>query len=124
MALCALVLLDIINQDFETTIHASMVKIETEAPNLQRFSSAFMLAGVDAGGERIENLIVTGEQRTLVDIFVALINRRIQRRCRNHEAFVHGCDPVVDVDLQIAGWFTVRDQALGLRDERSVYCKP
>jgi len=67
VSLRRLVLLHIIHQHLEAAVDASVVQIETKAADFERLPSTFVLAGVDAGGQRVEYLVVTGEQRVLVD---------------------------------------------------------
>src|SRR2546428_10714601 len=71
VSLRRLVLLHIIHQHLEAAVDASVVQIETKAADFERLPSTFVLAGVDAGGQRVEYLVVTGEQRVLVDGIVA-----------------------------------------------------
>jgi hypothetical protein len=47
----SLILLHIVNQRLEATIHAAMVKIEAKPPDLKRFTIALVLSGVDARAE-------------------------------------------------------------------------
>src|SRR5437016_3249743 len=58
MALGALILLDIVHQDLETAIHASVVEVEAKAPDLQRLATAFMLPRANAGAQLLKHLIV------------------------------------------------------------------
>src|SRR3989442_12046203 len=62
------------HQDLEAGVDASVVQIETKAADVERLPSTFVLAGVDAGGQRVEYLVVTGEQRVLVDGIVAAVD--------------------------------------------------
>jgi hypothetical protein len=55
MPLGALVLLHIVpHQHLESTVDSAVIKIKTEAADLQGFSSALVLPGVDAGIEHVE----------------------------------------------------------------------
>src|SRR3989442_5465241 len=74
VSLRRLVLLHIIHQHLEAAVDASVVQIETKAADFERLPSTFVLAGVDAGGQRVEYLVVTGEQRVLVDGIVAAVD--------------------------------------------------
>ena len=51
MALRSLVLLNIIDKHLKAAIHASMIQVEPEAPDLERFSAAFMLPRIDSSIE-------------------------------------------------------------------------
>ena len=48
MPLGALVLLDIIHQDFQAAVDSAVIEVETETPDLKRFPAAFVLTGIDA----------------------------------------------------------------------------
>jgi len=49
VTLRSLVLLNVVHQYFQAAIHAAMIRVESEAPDLERLPTAFVLAGVDAG---------------------------------------------------------------------------
>src|SRR5437879_1956024 len=61
MALRSLILLNVVHQDLETAVHASVIQIEAEPADLERFAAAFLLPGVDAGIEHMKELIVARE---------------------------------------------------------------
>ena len=46
VTLGALVLLDVVEHDFETAVDAAMIEIETKATEFERFAAAFVLAGM------------------------------------------------------------------------------
>ena len=83
MALRALVLLDVIEHDFKTTVDAAMIEIETEAADLERFAAPFVLARVDSGIELLEDLVVACKQRAVEDFGVTKIDCRFDANCRN-----------------------------------------
>jgi hypothetical protein len=86
----SLILLDIVHQNFQSTTYAAVIEIEAETPDLERLSAAFMLARVDARVENMENLVVAGKQRFVKDLAVPAIERRLDRRRRDHDALVTG----------------------------------
>jgi hypothetical protein len=59
MALCRLVLLNVIDENLQTTIDASVIQVEAESSNLERLSSTFMLSGTDSRIESLQELIVS-----------------------------------------------------------------
>jgi hypothetical protein len=86
--LCSLVLLDIINKNLESAVHASMVEVKSETPNLQRFPSALVLAGINARVQLLKDLIIPREKRPVKNFAVTEINRRFQCSCGNHQALL------------------------------------
>ena len=67
MALCGLILLNVVDQHLQPAADAAVVQVESEAPDLNRLAAAFVLANVDAGIELMEDLIVSREERLLED---------------------------------------------------------
>src|SRR5262249_36500053 len=76
VSLRTLVLLYVIDQDFQASVHSAVIQVEPKTPDLQRFSPTFMLAGVDAGGQRVENLVITIEECVAINRLVPLVNHR------------------------------------------------
>ncbi|MFN7920009.1 MAG: hypothetical protein U0Q16_07930 [Bryobacteraceae bacterium] len=74
VALGRLVLLDVVDEDFEAAVDAAMVEVEAEAADFDGFSTAFVLSGVDAGVELMEDLVVAGEEGLLEDFGVAAVD--------------------------------------------------
>src|SRR5262249_905392 len=74
VALRALILLYMIQQHLKAAVDAAVVKIKAETANLQRLAAAFMLPGVDAGIQLLQNLIVPREERPVEHFGVAKIN--------------------------------------------------
>jgi hypothetical protein len=68
MPLGRLILRHIFHQDFEPAIYAAVVQIESETADLDRFSTALMLAGIDACIERLEHLVIARKQRLAEDV--------------------------------------------------------
>jgi hypothetical protein len=62
-----------------------VIKIKTEAADLQEFSSALMLPGVDAGIEHVENLVVAGENGARENLRIAAVNARFHGLGRDHD---------------------------------------
>ncbi len=58
VALGGLVLLYVVDQDFEATAYAAVIEIEAEAADFDRLAAAFVLTGVDASVELMEDLVV------------------------------------------------------------------
>src|SRR5262245_20204476 len=54
MTLRSLVLLHIVDEDFQTAVNASVVQVETKPSDLERLAATFMLAGIDPGIERFQ----------------------------------------------------------------------
>src|SRR5262249_54070610 len=88
VSLRALVLLDIVDQHFETAIHTAMVQVESEAPDLERFAAAFMLAGIDTCIELLQYLIVAREERSIKDLRVTQVHLRLKGVCHDHHALM------------------------------------
>ena len=88
MPLRSLILLDIVHQHFQPAADAAVIEIESEPPYLDRLPAAFMLARVDARVEHMENLVVAREQRLIENLAVAPVERRLDRRRRDHDALV------------------------------------
>ena len=74
MPLCTLVLLHVINQNFQPATYPTMIEVETKPPNLKGLATSFMLAGVDAGVQTLKQLIVAQKERVLVHRVVASID--------------------------------------------------
>ena len=85
VALRALVLLDIVHQDFQSAVDAAVVQVESEAANLERFAAAFVLTGVDAGVELLQHLIVARKQSPVEDLGVPHIDRGFERFRRDDQ---------------------------------------
>src|SRR3989442_6797209 len=79
VSLRRLVLLHIIHQHLEAAVDASVVQIETKAADFERLPSTFVLARVDAAGQRVEYLGVTGGHRLLVDSIGAAVRCVVSR---------------------------------------------
>ena len=109
MALCSLILLDVIDQNFEAAVDAAVVEVETEAADFERFSAPFMLAGIDAGVQLLEDLIVTGEQSVVKNARVAEIDARLKNMCRYYESLFAGFERR---ELQIEGYGIVQFNGL------------
>ena len=92
MSLGGLVLLNIVHQDLETSVHATMVKIEPEASDLYGFSTSFVLAGIDSGVQLVKHLVVTREEGLLKDLCITPINGRLYRRRSYYYACVDWWD--------------------------------
>jgi len=92
MPLSALVLLRIVDENFQATVYTTVVKIEAEAPDLQRFSTALVLTGIDACCKCVENLIVARKQCVAVNGVVPLIDCGIKGTRRNQQALMHHRD--------------------------------
>src|SRR6185503_2132071 len=76
------------HQDLEAAIHAAVIEIEPEAPDFERFATAFVLARVDAGVELPEHLVVAGEERTVEDFGIAQIDFRFKASRCDDDALV------------------------------------
>ena len=61
MSLGGLVLLDIINENFQATVDAAVIKVVTKAANLERLTATLMLTCVDACIQSFNQLIVAFE---------------------------------------------------------------
>ena len=59
-----------------------------------------MLAGIDSSRERIEDLIIPGKQRPLVDVVIPLFDGRI-RLGVNYQVFMHRGDCITYSKLQV-----------------------
>src|ERR1041385_4806466 len=92
MPLGRLILRHIFHQDFEAAIHAAVVQIESETADLDRFSAALMLAGIDACIERLEHLVIARKQRLAEDLCIAPVKRRLNGSRSNGYASVNGRD--------------------------------
>src|SRR5215467_10381087 len=68
MTLRPLVLLNIVNQHFETTVHSSVVEVEAEPTHFQRLPSPLMLPGIDTRIEHLEYLVVACEKCSIEDL--------------------------------------------------------
>ena len=89
MSLSRLVLSDVIHQNLEAAIHATVVEVETEAPDLERFAATLVLSGIDAGAKHVQNLVVTSEQRAAEYFAVVSVYRRLDGRRRDRNTGVH-----------------------------------
>jgi hypothetical protein len=74
VALRPLILLHIVDKNFEATIDAAVVEVESEAADFERLASPFVLSDVDTSVELLKNLIVTSEERAAEDFAIAKIN--------------------------------------------------
>lgn len=74
VALRTLILLDSVEENFETSVDSAVVEIEAEAANFEGFTAAFVLAGVDARVEEIEDLVVAGEEGLVEGLGVAEVD--------------------------------------------------
>jgi hypothetical protein len=83
-----MVLRHVVDQHAQPTVDAAMVEIETEAADLERLAAAFVLPGVDARVQQMEDLVVAREKRLTENLGVAEINRRGQRCRRDDDALV------------------------------------
>jgi hypothetical protein len=63
-----------------------MIEIETETPNLQGFSAAFVLSRIDSGAEHVKDLVIAGKERALEDFGVASVDGRLNRGGCDHDA--------------------------------------
>src|SRR4051812_3133642 len=88
MPLSALVLLNIIHKHLQTAVDSAVIQVESVTPNLNGFSAAFMLAGVDSAIENVKNLIVSGEQRSLEDLGIATVDFDLEWRSGYNDAGV------------------------------------
>jgi hypothetical protein len=50
--------LNIIQEYFQTAVYPTVIQIESEAPDFQRLPTAFVPAGIDAGDQLLQNVIV------------------------------------------------------------------
>lgn len=120
VSLRRLVLLHIIHQHLEAAVDASVVQIETKAADFERLPSTFVLAGVDAGGQRVEYLVVTGEQRVLVDGIVAAVDG-IEGRGGDYDAVVHQGDGVMDMQFNLLSWVSSFEHTFLVSDVLATY---
>ena len=67
VSLGRLVLLYVVHQNFESAVHAAVIEVESEAPDLHRLAASFMLSGVDSGIEDVKDLVVAREASTAED---------------------------------------------------------
>ena len=74
VALRALILLDVVHQHLQAAVHAAVIQVEAEAPDFERLAAALVLAGVDAGVQLLQHLVVAGEQRAVEDFGVAEVD--------------------------------------------------
>lgn len=86
VALRSLVLLNIIDQHLQTAVYPAVIEIKAKSPNFQRLSAPFMLPGIYAGVQLLEDLIVSGEQGSVEDLAVSEINRGFERLRRYDDA--------------------------------------
>jgi hypothetical protein len=54
MALRSLVLLNAVNEYLKAAVDAAVIEIKTKPADFERLANPFMLAGVDAGVERLQ----------------------------------------------------------------------
>src|SRR5262245_17057041 len=59
VTLCGLVLLNVIDQDFQTAVYSTVIEVEAKPPDLERLPSSFVLSRVDPGIQRFQQLIIT-----------------------------------------------------------------
>ena len=86
MPLRSLVLLHVVHQDFQAAVLSAVIEVETEAAKLERFAAAFVLAGVDAGVELLEHLVVAREQGAIEHLGIAQIQGRLGGLGGDHDA--------------------------------------
>jgi hypothetical protein len=101
MPLSGLVLLDVIDQDFQTSVHATVVQVESKASNLQRLAPALVLASTDSRSQSVEDLIVPAEESLGVHGIVSAINCWIESARCDHHAFVCRRDAIVNESLDL-----------------------
>ena len=65
MPLRTLILLHVIEQNFQAAVYAAVVEIEPIASNLDRLASALVLPGIDPTVEHVEHLVVPAEERLI-----------------------------------------------------------
>lgn len=75
MPLRGLVLLNVVHQHLQAAVYPAVVQVKAKAADFDRFATALVLTGVDAGVELVEDLVVTGKQRLLEDFSVAVVDR-------------------------------------------------
>ena len=101
MSLRRLILLNVVDQNFEAAVYAAMVEIEPETTDFERFSAAFVLPGVDAGIERENQLIVAPEQIVFIDRVAAPFDFRRERFGLDRDVFADRRNDVFDFDLNV-----------------------
>jgi hypothetical protein len=65
VALSGLILLNIIDHDFQPAVDSAMIEIESETANLERLATALVLPGIYPGRQRVKDLVVAGEECSL-----------------------------------------------------------
>jgi hypothetical protein len=90
VSLRCLILSHAVNEDFEAAGDAAVVEVKAEAAYLQRLAAALVLPGVDAGVERLEELIVARKETVFVERVVAAVNARFERRILDDNTFMDG----------------------------------
>ncbi len=91
VALGALILLDPIEQNLKPSVDATVVHIETEAPNFKGFSATFVLTRIDSRIELLEYLIVARKQSAVEYLFIPAINAWFDRGGSDHDTLAHPC---------------------------------
>ena len=61
VTLSALVLLHIVYQDLQPSVYAAVIQVVTKTPNFERLAAAFVLADINPGVERLNQLVVSSE---------------------------------------------------------------
>ena len=74
VALSGLILLNVIDHDFQTAADSAMIEIESETANLERLATALVLPGIYPRRQRVKDLVVAGEECALVNSVIALVN--------------------------------------------------
>jgi hypothetical protein len=69
-------LLNIVHQYLQTAIHAAVIDIKAETADFERFAATLVLAGLDAGIELMQDLVIASEQRSIEHLRVSEIERR------------------------------------------------
>jgi len=91
VALRALVLLHVVNQNFESAVDAAVVEVEPEAADLQGLPAALVLAGVDPRIELLECLVVPREEGAVENCSVAPVDLGFERFGCDDDALMLRC---------------------------------
>ena len=86
MPLRSLILLNVVHHHLQPAVHPAMIQVETKPPDFQRLAAALMLPRVDACVQLLQHLVVTREQSSIENLFVAHVNRRFVCVGRDHYA--------------------------------------
>jgi hypothetical protein len=120
MPLGSLILLNVIQEHLEPAIHAAMIQIEAETSDLKRFATALVLAGVDAGIELLEDLIVTAEKSPVEHLRIAKVERGFESLCRYNHALRSSFDRA---ELQLGSGVLVGNQNEVFRNRVESRCR-